>query len=97
MQRRHFIKLSAAAATTALFSRITYATPTGTPFLNSPQEVWAQSGDEWFKLTPSNGLKVSHRDIEVTVKTNGNGKGVYVKSPSQQLNAVRLKWQYDVP
>src|SRR4051812_18141679 len=97
MQRRHFIKLSATAATTALFTRITYATPTGTTFLNSPQEVWAQSGDEWFKLTPSNGLKFSHKDIEVNVKTNGNAKGVYVKSPSQQLNAVRLKWKYDVP
>lgn len=97
MQRRHFIKLSATAATTVLFSRFTYATPTGTTSLNAPDEVWAQSGDEWFKLNVTNGSKFSYKDIEVTVKANGNAKGIYVKSPVQQLNAVRLKWQHDVP
>lgn len=62
-----------------------------------PTEVWAQSGDEWFKLTGTNGTKFSHKDIEVVVKTNGNTKGIYVTSPTQQLNAVRLKWAHNMP
>jgi len=97
MQRRHFIRISASAATAALLSRITYATPTGTTSLNNPEEVWAQSGDEWFQLAGTNGSKFSYKEIEVTIKTNGNAKGIYVTSPVQQLNAVRLKWQYNLP
>jgi alpha-galactosidase len=97
MQRRHFINLSATAALSVLFSRITYATSTGGTFPSTPEEVWAQSGEEWFKLSGTNGSKFSYKEIEVTVKTNGNAKGIYVKSPVQQLNAVRLKWHHDIP
>lgn len=97
MQRRHFLKLSATTATTVLLSRLTYASPAGTSSLNAPSEVWAQSADKWFKLEASNGSKFRFKDIEVTVKTNGNAKGIYVKSPLQQLNAVRLKWIHDLP
>jgi alpha-galactosidase len=53
-----------------------------------PNEVWAQSGDEWFKLTGNQWYKFSYKDIEVIIKTNANAKGVYVTSPTQQLNAV---------
>lgn len=97
MQRRHFIKLSATTAATALFNRLTYASPTGAASLNAPDEVWAQSGKNWFKLLGTNGSKFSYKEIEVTVKTNGSAKGIYVTSPAQQLNAVRLKWSHDLP
>lgn len=96
MQRRHFIRLSATASATVLLSELTYAAPAGTTFLSDPMEVWARSGEEWFKLTLSNDSKFSYRDIEVTFKTNGNAKGVYISSPRQQLNAVRLKWRHNL-
>lgn len=96
MQRRHFIKISAGTAATVLLSRLTYATSSQTIAINAPDEVWAQSGDEWFKLKSSNGSIFSFKDIEVTIKTNGNAKGVYVTSPTQQLNSVRLKWKHHI-
>jgi alpha-galactosidase len=96
MQRRHFLQFSATTTVAVLLSRITYATSVQTTAINLPNEVWAQSGDEWFQLKGSNGSKFSYKDIEVTVKTNGNAKGVYVISPTQQLNAVRLKWAHNI-
>src|SRR3954470_24903101 len=97
MHRRHFVKLSATASAALLLNRLTYAASTDTTVLKSPDEVWAQSGDEWFKLNGSNGSKFSYKEIEVTVKRKGGVKCVYVKSPTQQLNAVRLKWRHDTP
>ena len=97
MQRRHFLKLSATTTTAVLLSRLTYATSAQTTTINLPDEVWAQLSDEWFKLNSTNGSVFSYKDIEVKVKTNGNAKGVYVSSPTQQLNAVRLKWKHNIP
>ncbi|TSJ38802.1 hypothetical protein FO440_20060 [Mucilaginibacter corticis] len=97
MQRRHFLQLSSTSAVALLLSRLTYATSAQTTAMGLPAEVWAQSGDEWFKLTGTNGAKFSHKDIEVVVKANGNAKGIYVTSPTQQLNAVRLKWAHNMP
>ncbi|MES2426076.1 MAG: hypothetical protein V4560_03855 [Bacteroidota bacterium] len=96
MQRRHFLQLSSTTAVAVLLSRVTYATSAQTTTIALPNEVWVQSGEEWFKLTSTNG-KFSHKDIEVVIKTNGNAKGVYVTSPTQQLNAVRLKWTHKMP
>ncbi|SDD82641.1 alpha-galactosidase [Mucilaginibacter pineti] len=95
MQRRHFLKLSATTTAAVLFSRLTYATSTHSTAINAPDEVWAQSGDEWFKLKGSNGSSFVYKDISVVIKTNGNAKGVYVMSPTQQLNAVRIKWKHN--
>lgn len=95
MQRRHFLKLTATTGAAVLFSRLTYATSTQTSAINAPDEVWAQSGNEWFKLKVTNGNKFIYKDIEVTVKTSGNAKGVYIQSPTQQLNSVRLKWRHN--
>jgi alpha-galactosidase len=95
MQRRHFLKLSATTTAAVLFSRLTYATSTHSTAINAPDEVWAQSGDEWFKLQGSNGSSFIYKDISVVIKANGNAKGVYVMSPTQQLNAVRIKWKHN--
>ncbi|WP_183559161.1 hypothetical protein [Mucilaginibacter sp. SP1R1] len=95
MQRRHFIKLSATTAAAVLISRLTYATSTQTTAINVPDEVWAQSGEEWFKLQPAGGV-FTYKDIIVTVKNNGNAKGVFAQSPTQQLNAIRLKWKHEL-
>ncbi|MDB5012693.1 MAG: hypothetical protein JWQ25_895 [Daejeonella sp.] len=97
MQRRNFIKLSATAATAILFSRLTYAASPEVTLMNVPDEVWAQSGDEWFKLTALNGNKFGFKDVEVVIKAKQNSRSVYVTSPTQQLNAVRLKWKHNVP
>ncbi|MEZ2334370.1 hypothetical protein AB6735_02010 [Mucilaginibacter sp. RCC_168] len=94
MQRRHFLKLSATATTALLFSRITHATSTQTSLINAPDEVWAQSGEEWFKLKGINDTSFTYKDITVSFKTSGHFKSVLVSSPTQQLNAVRLKWKH---
>lgn len=61
-----------------------------------PDAVWAQSGTEWFKLKQTNGSEFGYKEIRVRIKTNGDAQSVYVSSPGQQLNAVRLKWEHAV-
>ncbi|WP_413667356.1 hypothetical protein ACEN9X_23050 [Mucilaginibacter sp. Mucisp86] len=95
MQRRHFIKLSAATSAAMLFSKLTYSASNGAAIMNAPDEVWAQSGADWVKLTASNGSHYTYKDISASLKTNGNGLGVYISSPKQELNAVRLKWKHN--
>jgi alpha-galactosidase len=97
MQRRQFVKLTASSAAALLLSRLTYASSPFTTLINTPDEVWAQSGSDWYKLTGSNGTKFVYKDIEVTIKSNGNAKGVYVSSPKLQLNAIRVKWAHNTP
>src|ERR1700737_3641283 len=96
MNRRHFVKLSATAAVTLLFSRLTSLADGLVPIMNAPDEVWAQSGKEWFRLKSSNGSIYTYNDIQVTLKQNGDALSVFVQSPVVQLNAVRLKWKHDI-
>ncbi|XHR92185.1 hypothetical protein ACFJIV_17605 [Mucilaginibacter sp. UC70_90] len=63
--------------------------------MNAPDEVWAQSGTDWVKLNPSNGSHYNYKEISVTLKTNGNALGVFVSSPKQELDAIRLKWKHN--
>ena len=93
MNRKHFLKLSASTAVAVLFHKLTEAASSQIAIIGTPDEAWAQSGEEWFKLTATNGNKFTYKDIELTLKTNGNAKGIYIQSPSQQLNAIRLKWK----
>jgi len=95
MNRRHFVKLSATTSAAILFSRITSAAESG-HLINMPVSVWAQAGSEWFKLQSKGHLLYAHKDIEVSLKVNGNALGVYVQSPVLALTGIRLKWNYQV-
>ena len=95
MYRRHFIKLSATTTAALLFSRITSAAD-GNSLINTPDEVWAQSGAEWFKLNPAGGSLFTFKDTEVSLKTNGNAKGVYIQSRVTALTGVRFKWKHSI-
>ncbi|MXV50573.1 hypothetical protein GS399_06270 [Pedobacter sp. HMF7647] len=92
MLRRHFLKLSGTAAAAVLLSDLVYAVSPRKTVINEPDEVWAQSGGEWFRLNKDGVSGFKYGDIEVTLKTNGDAVGVYVVSPTKQLNTVRLKW-----
>jgi alpha-galactosidase len=94
MDRRHFVKLSAATTATVLFSRITSLAENLALVMNLPDEVWAQSGMEWFRLKLSGGVYV-YQHIEVSLKHNGDALSVYVQSPGKELNAVKLKWKHE--
>ncbi len=95
MHRRHFVKLSATTMAALLFSRVAYAQDNST-LMNQPEEVWAQSGAEWFKLKSIGDSLFSYKDIEVRIKINGAAKGIYIQSPSTALAGVRLKWKYKI-
>jgi alpha-galactosidase len=95
MLRRNFIKLSTAAFVSTMYSRLTFASDKHHSLLNHPDEVWIQSKDEWVKLSNSGGTAFSFQDIHVDFKTNGDVYGVDVRSPSAELQAVRLKWKHD--
>jgi alpha-galactosidase len=92
MQRRNFVKLSATTVAALLFSRITYASG-DTALMNSPNEVWGQAGAEWFQLK-SSGRVFTYKDVEVSIKTNGNASGIFIQSPSTALSGIRLKWKH---
>src|SRR4051794_35152500 len=94
MNRRHFIKLSALTSASLLFSRLTSLASDNSSVINSPDEVWAKSGDKWFKLNHLLALSYSHGPIMVVMKQIGNALTVEARSPGMQLNAVKLKWNH---
>src|SRR6185312_14488225 len=94
-QRRHFVKLSATAAAALVFSRITHAEETG-HLMNKPDEVWAQAGDEWFRLKATGSSSFAFNGIDVSLKLNGNAAGVYINAPGKALTGMRFKWKYQV-
>src|SRR5260221_3495863 len=95
MNRRHFVKLSATATAALLFSRITDASGYY-PLINTPDEVWGKLDAGWFKLKQTNDSLFTFNDIEVSLKTNNNAKGVYIQSPSLALTGIRLHWKHHV-
>jgi alpha-galactosidase len=94
MNRRHFVKISAATSAALLFSRITSLADGANSVINLPDQVWAESGKDWFELKLSNGL-YTYKQVEVTLKQNGDTLSVFVQSPGAELNAVRLKWKHE--
>src|ERR1700744_1743631 len=96
MHRRHFVKLSATGVATLLLSRLTHAEGIN-HFINAPEEVWAQFGKEWIRLSASVASSFVYKDAEVGIKTNGNAKAVNIASPTLALTGVRLKWKHGLP
>jgi len=95
MDRRHFVKLSAATTAALLFSRIAHATVNG-HLINTPDEVWAQAGANWFRLKSTGTGSFTYKDIEVSLNAYHNSNRVFIQSPVTALTAVRLKWKYSV-
>jgi alpha-galactosidase len=94
MERRHFVKLSALTSASLLFSRITSFANGHLAHINFPDEVWAKSGDEWYRLNSSGAGTYGHGDIEVSLKHHADVLSVYVSSPRLELNALRLSWKH---
>ncbi|MBD1391919.1 alpha-amylase family protein [Mucilaginibacter glaciei] len=94
MLRRNFIKLSAVGMASVMYSRLTYANSVGVQMINHPDEAWALVSDKWVKLVPSGGNDFGYRDIKISLKTSGSGQSVYVQSPTDELQAIKLKWKY---
>jgi alpha-galactosidase len=95
MHRRHFVKLSATTAAAVLFSRVTYAASQQS-LINLPDEVWTQTDEGWFKMTAAGGASFIYKDIEVSIKPDGDAIAVHVQSPGVALSGIRLKWEYVV-
>lgn len=58
-----------------------------------PDEVWVQSGEDWFRLEGRDASTFGTRDVEVMIKSGA----VYVQCPTKELNGVRLKWNHHLP
>ncbi|HTI57701.1 hypothetical protein [Mucilaginibacter sp.] len=94
MNRRHFVRISTITSAALIFNRLTSYAGSNLPVINMPDEVWAKSGAEWFKLKSSNGSVFTYKDIQVKLKHNGTVLSTYVSSPVRQLNALRVKWRH---
>jgi alpha-galactosidase len=96
MRRRHFIQIAAAGTAGLLFSRLASLAGDGTFVINLPQKVWFKLGDQWQPASSSGGV-YTYKDIQVRFKQTGDALSVYIVSPSTQLNAVKLQWEFDMP
>ena len=95
MKRRHFIKISATAGASLLFSRLTSLAANNASLINMPDSVWAKTGDDWFQMKLSSATTYTYKDIQVRLKPAADAVSYYVSSPTMPLNAVRLKWEYE--
>ena len=93
MNRRHFIKFSGTTAAALFFSNISF-TQTGATFMSVPDEVWIQSGDEWFRCVPSNQSLWKYKDVAVSFVYGKDVLSVSVLSPTMPMNNIRLQWKH---
>ncbi|MBV8390545.1 MAG: hypothetical protein JO080_12145 [Mucilaginibacter sp.] len=94
MNRRHFVKVSALTSAGLLFSRLTSLAAGNLSIINPPDEVWAKSGEQWFKLKHALALTYTHGPVLVVLKQVDGMLTVHASSPGIQLNAVKLKWKH---
>lgn len=95
MYRRNFVKLSATAFASVLFSRLSYAVSPGNSLINQPDEAWAQINDQWFKLRTTSPSTFQHQNVTVEIDTKPNAQAIYLQAPDTALQAVRISWKYD--
>src|SRR5438045_3037769 len=94
MNRRHFVKISGLTSASLLFSRLTSFASNNSSVMNAPDEVWAKSGEQWFKLHHHFALSYTHGPILVVMKQRGNTLMIETRSPGIALNAIKLKWKH---
>lgn len=92
MHRRNFITLAAAASASILFTRLTSAAGKDA-LMNPPDEAWANTGTEWFRLSPSGTAAFRSGEIELSLKTEKNAVAVSVHAPGTVLCGLRLRWK----
>ena len=95
MNRRHFIQFAGTTAAALFFSNISF-TQTGATFMSIPDEVWIQSGDEWFRCVPSNQSLWKYKDAAVSFIHSKDVLSVSVLSPTMPLNNIRLQWKHHI-
>jgi alpha-galactosidase len=78
-----------------LFSRVTNGSA-GIPLMNMPDEVWGTLDAGWLRFKRSGDSLFTSDDIEVSLKTNGNSRGIYLQSPTRALTGIRLVWKHKV-
>ena len=94
MNRRHFVKISGITSATLIFSRLT-SFANGHTLVNTPDSVWAKSGEQWHQLAYSHGAYV-YQGIHVKFKQNDGALAVLVTSPLAPISAIRISWKYTV-
>jgi len=94
MQRKQFIRLSAGTAAALMLGRLTVAGQAGGKRMSEPDEIWAQTGNQWMKLESSGSASFSYRDLVVNLRDNAGTKSVFVQSPTLALQGVRLRWKH---
>src|SRR4051812_12411075 len=94
MERRQFIRITAGTTAALILARLTSAGQAGGRIINTPDEVWAQTGDQWVKMVKGNGNRYTYRDLLVKIRDNGGAQAVDVQSPILPLQAVRFKWKH---
>ncbi|HWB28231.1 MAG TPA: hypothetical protein VG738_22315 [Chitinophagaceae bacterium] len=92
MNRRHFLQLTGTTTAALFFRNLTFAQGKNS-IINIPDEVWAKSGAEWYRLTRS-GEAYTYKDIAVTLTPVTGALSVKVQSPTLPLNAVKLQWKH---
>jgi alpha-galactosidase len=93
MNRRHFIKVSAAASTVLLLNRITYGQGKQ-HLLVVPAEAWAQTGSGWHKMNRTGQVGFAFNDIDLGFKTYGGVLSAYIRAPKTSLKGIRLVWKH---
>jgi alpha-galactosidase len=94
MDRRHFVRLSAASSAALLFSRITTAAGSS-PLINIPEEAWVNTDAGWIQMKAYGRNSFVFNDTIVSFKHNGSAIGVYLYSPQTSIKGIRLRWRYD--
>jgi alpha-galactosidase len=93
MNRKQFLRISGVSLSGLIFNYTS-----GGFFRHEqivlPDEVWIQSGINWYRLSSSSALKYIFEDVEVMLKHTNEVLGVSVNSPTKPLNAITLKWKY---
>lgn len=93
MNRRHFIKLSAATSAALLFGRLTYATG-NTRLMNLPDEVWVLLSSGWHRLLPDGYDHFAGMGVGVSLHAKNNYCRVQITSGTHPVKLVSLKWRH---
>ncbi len=94
MDRRKFIKISGVSMAGLFVDPNPFSTSPKKYLLSLPNEMYATSGKHRFRLSSSDKLKWTFKDITVSLIQNQENISVLVNSPDLPLNNLQLSWNY---
>jgi len=93
LNRRNFIRITGASATSLLVANYLKAAPGGSAIIQLPDEIELLSGNKYLPLRKTDGYNWTYKDVTVKLTKLTDAVSIHIQSPSTPLTELKFSWR----